>query len=177
MTEQKKDEAMTEIIETGVGIQITFPGEIREKALRMNCAVRVRQDDNMAAVFLEGKQKPLEPFFGPQEYLDKKEGVCYPVTISGAEEMTAIYQHKAWWIRPVFPQKWEEVPGRTQLLLIKGERGCLAVTAVCGKEYRTDMEGSREGLLAVSYTHLTLISIRQFNILVIKEPDAKTQSR
>lgn len=148
MTEWKENEAVSETIDTGTGIQITIPGKISNTALRFTGRVKLYREENSAAVFLEGRQKPLEPFFGAQEYLDKKEGVSYPVSLTGAGKMTAVYQHKAWWLRPAFPQKWEEVPDRTQLLLVEGETGCLAIVAVCGKEYRTDICGGREGLLA-----------------------------
>ena len=60
--------------------------------------------------------------------------------------MTAVYQHKDWWIRPAFPGSFAEIPERTQLLLLKGGGTYLAVLAVCGREHRTDLSGAEDGI-------------------------------
>lgn len=68
------------------------------------------------------------------------------VRIAGCKRLLAIYQHKEWWVRPSFPKELKDVPKRTQLLLMEGEKEYLAVLAVCGSVCRTDMEGCAEGL-------------------------------
>ena len=62
------------------------------------------------------------------------------------EGMTAVYQHKSWWIRPAFPTAFSQVPERTQLLLWKqGETFC-GMLAVCSAEYRGDLQGTENGI-------------------------------
>ena len=64
----------------------------------------------------------------------------------------AVYQHKNWWIRPAFPACFGDIPKRTQLLLAEKKTGAgsgreyLAVLAVCGEEYRTDIAGDGQEL-------------------------------
>ena len=62
------------------------------------------------------------------------------------EGITAIYQHKNWWIRPAFLQHFSQVPERTQLLLWKQGEGFGGMLAVCSAEYRGDLQGEENGL-------------------------------
>ncbi len=134
------------LVQTDDNMCLTFPKKITEEGMRFTAAVRLVQKGQAGALLIEGKQEAKEPFFGPQEYLDAEKGVSCAMQIAGAEKMTAIYQHKDWWIRPAFPAAFAEIPRRTQLLLLRGEENYLAVLAVCGREYRTDLSGMENGI-------------------------------
>ena len=41
----------------------------------------------------------------------------FSLSLPAAGAMTAVYQHKTWWLRPAFVTGPEQVPERTQLLL------------------------------------------------------------
>lgn len=62
------------------------------------------------------------------------------------EGITAIYQHKSWWIRPAFPEKLSDIPRRTQLVLWKCGQRFSSVLAVCSTEYRGDLSGEPGGI-------------------------------
>lgn len=123
-------------------LKFSFPTEIAVEDLRLTCEVSLVQKENTGAVFIKGKQEAKAPLFGLQNYLDAREGISFAAEITGADKMTAVYQHKDWWIRPAFPEKFAEIPERTQMLLLKGEQNYLVLVAVCGKEYRTDLSGA-----------------------------------
>lgn len=134
------------LVRTDDNMCLTFPKKITEESMRFAASVRLVQRGQAGALLIEGKQEAKEPFFGPQEYLDAKTGVSCAIQIDGAEQMTAIYQHKDWWIRPAFPAVFAEIPRRTQLLLLRGEANYIAVLAVCGREYRADLSGMENGI-------------------------------
>ncbi len=134
-------------------IYLEFPDKITdfigtgEEAVSLSCQVVIKEQGNLKAIGIKGKVEPRQPLFGPQTYLDGKMGVRYLVRVGKPEKLLAIYQHKDWWQRPAFPQGTQQIPARTQLLLMKGGSGYLVLLAVCGREYRTDMEGAGEGIL------------------------------
>lgn len=133
-------------VQTDDGMTMVFPKEFADDDLRFTARVELVQKEQAGVVSLRGRQEAKTPFFGPQEYLDARTGVSCTVQIAGAEKMTAIYQHKDWWIRPAFPASSAEIPRRTQLLLLKKRETYLAVLAVCGREYRTDLSGLESGI-------------------------------
>lgn len=127
-------------------ISLEFPQKAKAEGAALTCRVITREQGNYRAVWIKGKVEPGQPLFGPQVYLDGKRGAEFTVRAAGAEKLLAVYQHKDWWLRPDFPAGAEEIPPRTQLLLMKGAKEYLAVLAVCGEQYRTDLEGCREGI-------------------------------
>ena len=63
-----------------------------------------------------------------------------------ARDITAVYQHKSWWLRPGFPKALGEVPRRSQLVLWRKDGEYAALLAVCSHAYRGDLEGTPEGI-------------------------------
>lgn len=124
-------------------------------------------DESTAAIYLHARKQPEEPFFGPQTFLDARKGVSYRMKLLGVKRMIAIYQHKDWWIRPAFPESCEEVPERTQLLIAEGEAGYLAILAVCGEEYRTDIAGAgRELRITAASNCINKRSVDDFGVVM-----------
>lgn len=127
-------------------ICLEFPEQIKREAFSLACRVAVKEQGDLKAVWLSGKTTPAQPLFGPQTYLDPRRGASFTIGVRGAEKLLAIYQHKDWWLRPAFPAQTAQIPERTQLVLMKGGERYLALLAVCGREYRTDLEGAKEGI-------------------------------
>lgn len=138
------------LVQTDNGMTLIIPKEFAREDLRFAAKVQLVQKEQAGVVSIRGRQEAREPLFGPQDYLDARAGVSCTVQIAGAEKMTAVYQHKDWWIRPAFPASLAEIPQRTQLLLLKRGETCLAVLAVCGREYRTDLSGLEDGICVTS---------------------------
>ena len=99
-----------------------------------------------AAIGIRAVMERKQPLFGEQPYFDRKGGVRFTLKGMRAEGLLAVYQHKNWWIRPAFPEKWEEIPARTQLLVWKEGESYTALMAVCGPQCRTDMQGDGDGI-------------------------------
>ena len=142
------DQEETAVLETEGGIRIILRTEAADK---ITASLEIRQEEE-AAVFLHAFKQPEEPFFGPQTHLDPAKGVSCRMTLEGTGRLMAVYQHKNWWIRPAFPACFGDIPKRTQLLLAEKKTGAgsgreyLAVLAVCGEEYRTDIAGDGQEL-------------------------------
>ena len=67
-----------------------------------------------------------------------------PLPEAGA--MTAVYQHKTWWLRPAFVSGPEQVPERTQLLLWQQKGEYWAAVTVCDGVLRGDFSGETGGV-------------------------------
>lgn len=134
------------LVQTDDGMRLILPAGFTVEDLRFTAEVQLVQEEQAGIVSIRGRQEAKEPFFGRQDHLDARTGVPCTMQIAGAEKITAIYQHKDWWIRPAFPGSLAEIPRRTQLLLLKGRENCMAVLAVCGREYRTDLSGLESGV-------------------------------
>ena len=132
-------------INMGSHFVVSIPAKVQNENLHLTCDIEHKKEENTCVFMVAGTKEPEKPLFGLQKYLDAREGVCFDVKIQDANmmKMTAIYQHKDWWIRPAFPEKLEEIPERTQLLLMKDNKNYLVLLAVCGKEYRTDLRGKK----------------------------------
>lgn len=127
------------VIKGGGGIALTIESQGAGET-------RAAEYGGAAAVFVRAVMESQEPLFGPQKYWDAKEGFHYRLRLDGGEKLLAVYQHKDWWLRPAFPGVPEEIPDRTQLLLMKRGQSYLALLAVCGEECRTDIGGAPGGL-------------------------------
>ena len=89
-------------VRTDDNMSLIFPAGFTAEDLRFTAEVQLEQKGQAGVVSIRGRQEPKAPFFGRQEYLDARTGVSCTVQIVGAERMTAVYQHKDWWIRPAF---------------------------------------------------------------------------
>ena len=56
--------------------------------------------------------------------------------------MLCLYQHKEWWMRPVWCDSLADVPERTQMILWRGGDVWTALVAVCGDDARADLHGT-----------------------------------
>ena len=90
------------------------------------------KDGAQQAVYINACSEKGHPF-------DAKEGISYTVSVQNARRMTAIYQHKDWWIRPAFCAGKGDLPERIQLLLIETEDDYIVFLAVCSEQCRTDL--------------------------------------
>lgn len=114
---------------------------------------RLTVQEDVVIIELESETERLRPVFGPQQYFDPRQGAAYMVRLSNEsgcsyENRTlSIYQHKDWWIRPGFFHRIEDLPQRTQLFLMQDGADYFVLLAVCGKNHRSDMQGSPEGIL------------------------------
>ena len=63
----------------------------------------------------------------------------------------ALYQHKIWWMRPSWGNAAGEVPGRTQLLILRRDSEYEVFVCYCDRMTRADLSGTDHGLrLSVS---------------------------
>lgn len=119
------------------------PEEGKAEKLGVHCK------EDTAIICPEGRISVQDPCFGPQRYYDAKEGMAYELVISGVNGATAIYQHKDWWIRPAFIERFSETPDRTQLILFRKAEVFFVLLAVCGDVCRTDMCGKDENSILI----------------------------
>lgn len=61
-------------------------------------------------------------------------------------QLMANYQHKDWWTRPHFGEDIQELPDKTQSLLIKTEENYYHLLPIVDQKNRTTLVGSSEGL-------------------------------
>lgn len=102
--------------------------------------------DGTTAYRVRAVKTERRPLFGKQPYFGASEGVSFAIPLPEFERFLAVYQHKDWWVRPAFGGKQEEIPGRTQLLILKSQSRYTVYLAVCGQECRADMAGSGSGI-------------------------------
>ena len=76
----------------------------------------------------------------------RENGMEFLLPIKDGGEFLAIYQHKAWWTRPLFGTKFCEVPERTQLLIRKNGNAYEVLLAVCQNGMRADLKGDDDGI-------------------------------
>ena len=71
-----------------------------------------------------------------------------PADEAGAFSCMALYQHKPWWMRPIFPETFADIPERTQLLIRYCEAEALfyVMMAVCSDRTRADLCGTKNGI-------------------------------
>ena len=59
-------------------------------------------------------------------------------------KMTALYMFCDWWTRPAFVERFEDIPPRTQVLLIKNEDTCACLVPMVGKDWKAVANGGTE---------------------------------
>lgn len=103
-----------------------------------------------AALRLSARLEHSKPLFAKGRYLDGGKSAGVGVVLEGFRQAVAIYQHKDWWLRPAFCDIIEQVPARTQLLLLRRDNGYCAVVAVADNLCRCDIEGGETLELSIS---------------------------
>lgn len=124
--------------------EITYKADETEVKLKIETAdaqITVKTKGNLAAISLRASLKENMPSFGYQSSLAENSAVSITFTLSADDDLTAIYQHKEWWLRPSFCKTLGEVPEKTQLLLTQKAGKWLCLLAVCGNNDRGDIKG------------------------------------
>lgn len=65
------------------------------------------------------------------------------------EKMTALYLFSDWWTRPAFVERFEDIPQRTQVLLLKGTDSCACLVPMVGREWKASVNGGTENELCL----------------------------
>ena len=65
------------------------------------------------------------------------------------EKMTALYLFSDWWTRPAFVERFEDIPQRTQVLLLKGTDSCACLVPMVGREWKAAVNGGTENELCL----------------------------
>ena len=60
------------------------------------------------------------------------------------EKMTAMYMFADWWTRPAFAERFEDIPPRTQVLLLKGKDKCACLVPMVGEHWKAAVNGGTE---------------------------------
>ncbi len=60
------------------------------------------------------------------------------------EKMTALYLFSDWWTRPAFAERFEDIPARTQVLLLKGRESFACLVPMVGREWKAAVNGGTE---------------------------------
>lgn len=72
--------------------------------------------------------------------------VCFDVDVPRDGCILSLYQHKEWWMRPIWERTFSDIPERTQLLLWRSSDTWYAMLAVCEGNIRADL-GASDGRL------------------------------
>jgi raffinose synthase len=147
--------------EDHLGFYTEYRSEFSDHAETVNTKLRFRRYDSFITAFVDAEINNEElfkkqSFFAPQRAIN--------ITINNMMEeyeVMANYQHKDWWTRPFFTNNIQEVPERTQSLLLRSEKEYFHILPVCDEVSRTDLAGTKEGLqISISpfhggYNHLS----------------------
>lgn len=66
-----------------------------------------------------------------------------------SERMTAFYLYNPWWTRPAFVERFQDIPARTQVLLLKYPDAFGCLVPMVGKRFKTWLVPGRENQLAL----------------------------
>ncbi|MGG3468193.1 Sip1-related alpha-galactosidase [Neobacillus pocheonensis] len=96
-----------------------------------------------------------EELFKKQVFFSAKHAINITINnVMEDYEIMANYQHKDWWTRPFFTKDIQELPERTQSLLVKNEETYYHLLPVCDEISRTDLSGTEKGLqISISPFH------------------------
>lgn len=78
--------------------------------------------------------------------------VCFDVDVPHDGCILSLYQHKEWWMRPIWERTFSDIPERTQLLLWRSSDTRYAMLAVREGNIRADLGGFRR-TVAVAGVH------------------------
>lgn len=122
-------------------------GEIFENSLDdIHVKLRLHEEEGILALSFGGSIQSRENAMGYPNGLTAHNGIEVSLTRDVHVPFMAIYQHKAWWLRPSFGRELSEIPEKTQLLILKKEKEYEVYLAVCGEECRADLSGNSNGI-------------------------------
>ena len=125
-------------------ISCSFPVNSRSYMENLNVETKAQESENGYVLHLSGSMEQNASGFSQQTSIDPKEGVTLNLSLPDTQEILTIYQHKSWWTRPSFPESIDQIPDRSQLVLLKYDSLYICLLAICSKDYRADFEGSQD---------------------------------
>ena len=117
-----------------------------EDGCQANTSILTSPDTGAMGLVVNAQFMPDKPLFKIQHGFARQGAVKVRLPAKNTRYMT-VYQHKDWWIRPTFTVNAAQIPPRTQLLLWQEADEYHALIALCGSDYRADIQGEDEGLL------------------------------
>lgn len=120
--------------------------EAGEPGIMIQSSVVSDPDDIATGLAISAALAPDKPLFAAQHGFLSSGGVQLRLPAINTSYM-AVYQHKDWWLRPAFPQDASAIPARTQLLLWQADDKYHVLVALCGSDYRADIQGEKDQLL------------------------------
>lgn len=66
------------------------------------------------------------------------------------QRMTALYLFSDWWTRPAFVKRYEEIPPRTQVLLMRNRDGFACLVPMVGQQWKATANGGTETELCLT---------------------------
>ncbi|MBS6859724.1 MAG: hypothetical protein KH202_02170 [Clostridiales bacterium] len=142
---QERRVSFTECVQEGN--RLTLRAETEE----FTASLSFEEGENALTAYADASWKTQGALFGGLRTFPRRGGVC--LTLPGdagflSDRCVAIYQHKAWWLRPAFFAGASGTPDKTQLLLSRRGDVYEVLTAVAGERCRCDFSGGPEGLRA-----------------------------
>ncbi|MBC8079608.1 MAG: alpha-galactosidase [Gorillibacterium sp.] len=128
------------------GNYIDYVAEASGNEGDLRLMLRFRCYDEAIACFVSWESKS---FFvsGLSENIANVNGICLQVSsLEHESNMLAHYLHKAWWSRPSFPQRLEDIPQKTQSLLWTEEGIFHHILPVCSSLFKAELSGQSSGL-------------------------------
>ncbi len=121
-------------------------GSPGEDGCQAETSILSSPDTGAMGLVLKAQWTPDKPLFKIQHSFARHGAVQLRLPAKDTRYM-AVYQHKDWWIRPAFASIPAQIPPRTQLLLWREENEYHVLIALCGSDYRADIQGEDDGLL------------------------------
>ena len=99
-----------------------------------------------AAVLKMDAAAPNAGTFDFQPVFDSPRALELDFTPETYESHVAVYHHKVWWMRPSFGKAAQEIPDKTQLLILKRGSEYEVFMAYCDRTTRADISGNGAGI-------------------------------
>ncbi|MBQ9064074.1 MAG: alpha-galactosidase [Blautia sp.] len=124
--------------------ELTVPSNVTALDGRLDISISCKDSEGVSWFYADGDMEFQDPPFEPQLRLDPREGFSFNIKMERPESILAIYQHKSWWTSPAFPGSFEDIPDRTQMLMLKYPGNTVCLTAAVGDVFRTDFYGDKD---------------------------------
>ncbi len=130
----------------------TYRYRNKEKGIEASVALEELSDVTAATVTVDIPNHPFRESFNLQE----KSPVQLRVFFEEAPlRRCAIYQHRDWWSRPAFLTSCEELPSRTQYLLLEGDQYFGVILPMAGNKTKTYISGGTQAEVVFEMTAYT----------------------
>lgn len=125
------------------------------------CTVDMQAGGEWAALSFSALLAAPSPLFAKGRFFSAASSAVLSFSLADFTSAVAIYQHKDWWLRPEFCKTVQDIPARTQLLLLKAGNVYCAVVAVADKYCRCDISGGENLTVSLSSNTDTLSSLAE----------------